>query len=147
MEEPGRIKFRITGTGAQRRVYRVPGAYDGWALRWVYLRAVTANAATLSLYLIDDDPVDTSGTKLGTVSGVTVAEGEVTTGVDPATIPTEFIRYSKTGVALTQSTTASSINEAPSAQFVCTGFKWIMVDMTAATGAWDVKGFFNIAPF
>jgi hypothetical protein len=145
--EPGRIKFRITGTGAQRRVYRVPNAYDNSILRWVYLRVITATAATGSLYLYDDDPVDTAGTKIGTVSGVTVDEGGVTTGVDPTTVPSEHLRYSKTGVAMTASTTASSINEAPATQHVLSGAKFIMVDMTAATGAWDVKGFITFGPF
>lgn len=137
--EPGRLKFTITGTGAQRKLIRVPAGPNGF-IRYAFLRAPTANTATASLYLYADNPVDTSGTVLGG----TLDYGVVGTGVDPATVPGEYLVYSKTGVALTQSTTAPSINEAATADRVASGERVIMVDMTAATGAWEVTGYFTL---
>jgi len=136
----GRIKFRISGTGAQRRLVRLAPVCG--VLRRAFLRAITADTATASLYLYDDNPYDTTPTQLGGTLGY----GVVGSGVDPATVPADHLRYSKTGVALTASATASSIEEAVANTPVVSGECVVMVDMTAANGAWDVIGFFTVTP-
>lgn len=145
LTQGGKLKFAMNATGTGRYVFRLPDAQN-MVLRWAFLRAIAADTHTVSLYLYDDTPI-IGTTPLGTVSGVEVAQGAFTTGVDPATVPADFLVYSKTGVAIAAgSAVNSSISEAPGTAQMTVGRRFAMIDVTVGAAAWSVTGFFRFSP-
>jgi hypothetical protein len=124
------------GTGISRAAVQITGIPYAGEIKRVRVRAPVANAATGSFFYFGR----IVNTSLTPQPGWLVRPG----AVDPATVDQLNLAASATGKVLTQSATLVSDSTVPNVVAYYQGELWLIVDMTAAVGAWTVNGIVDI---